>query len=69
MHGMTTGGPGVDAVRRVVVVGYPGSELLDIAFVTSTLDLSGRIAGRVLYRIELVSSAGRVSARNSAQDH
>jgi transcriptional regulator GlxA family with amidase domain len=41
--------------RRVVVVGYEGSELLDIACVTSTLDLAVRIAGRTLYRTELIS--------------
>jgi transcriptional regulator GlxA family with amidase domain len=52
-------GPGADAARRVVVVGYPGAELLDIACVTSTLDLANRIAGRGLYRTELVSPAGR----------
>ena len=44
--------------RRVVVVGYDGAELLDVACVTSTLDLAGRIAGRTLYRTELVSPAG-----------
>lgn len=51
--------PASDRARRVVVVGYDGSELLDIACVTSTLDLAGRIAGRPLYRVELVSPAGR----------
>ncbi|MFF5229737.1 GlxA family transcriptional regulator [Dactylosporangium sp. NPDC000521] len=45
--------------RRVVVVGYDGSELLDIACVTSTLDLAVRIAGRTLYRTELISPSGR----------
>jgi transcriptional regulator GlxA family with amidase domain len=47
------------ALRRVVVVAYDRSELLDIACVTSTLHMAGRIAGRPLYRIELVSPAGR----------
>ncbi|MET7419979.1 GlxA family transcriptional regulator [Dactylosporangium sp. NPDC005555] len=45
--------------RRVVVVGYDGSELLDIACVTSTLDLAVRIAGRTLYRTELISPNGQ----------
>lgn len=47
------------APRRVVVVGYDGAELLDIACVTSTLDIAGRIAGRPLYRVDLVTPAGR----------
>lgn len=46
------------APRRVVVVGYEGAELLDIACVTSTLAIAGRIAGRPLYRLELVTPAG-----------
>lgn len=45
--------------RRVVVVGYDGAELLDIACVASTLDIAGRIARRPLYRVELVTPAGR----------
>ncbi|MBO4208421.1 GlxA family transcriptional regulator [Micromonospora echinofusca] len=51
--------PGDGAARRVVVVGYDDAELLDIACVTSTLDLAGRIAERTLYRTELVSPNGR----------
>jgi transcriptional regulator GlxA family with amidase domain len=54
-----TSTPGPIATRRVVVVGYQGCELLDIACVTSALDLAGRIAGRELYRTELVAPAGR----------
>jgi transcriptional regulator GlxA family with amidase domain len=45
--------------RRVVVVGYDGAELLDIACVTSTFDLAGRVAGQALYRVELVAPGGR----------
>ncbi|MGQ5262048.1 GlxA family transcriptional regulator [Micromonospora sp. ZYX-F-536] len=47
------------SARRVVVVGYEGSELLDIACVTSTLDLAVRIAGRTVYRTELISPNGQ----------
>ena len=45
--------------RRVVVVGYDGAELLDIACITSTLDIAGRIAHQALYQVELVTPAGR----------
>jgi transcriptional regulator GlxA family with amidase domain len=48
-----------DAARRVVVVAYDGAELLDIACVTSTLDLAAHIARRTLYRTELLSPSGR----------
>jgi transcriptional regulator GlxA family with amidase domain len=45
--------------RRVVVVGYDGAELLDIACVTSTLDMAGRIARQPLYQVDLVTPGGR----------
>jgi transcriptional regulator GlxA family with amidase domain len=45
--------------RRVVMVGYDGAELLDIAGVTSTLDIAGRIGRQALYRLELVTPGGR----------
>ena len=45
--------------RRVVVVGYDGAELLDIACVTSTLDVTNRLAERALYRTELLTPGGR----------
>jgi transcriptional regulator GlxA family with amidase domain len=48
----------VDA-RRVVVVGYSGAELLDIACVTSTFAAANRIARRALYDVELISPGGR----------
>jgi transcriptional regulator GlxA family with amidase domain len=41
------------------VVGYDGAELLDIACVTSTLDMAGRIARQPLYRVDVVTPAGR----------
>ncbi|MFG3706481.1 GlxA family transcriptional regulator [Micromonospora sp. NPDC047670] len=56
---MATTASSGEGTRRVVVVGYEGSELLDIACVTSTLALAGRIAGRTLYRTELVSPHGQ----------
>lgn len=48
----------MDALR-VVVVGYSGAELLDIACVTSTFAAANRIAHRTLYDVELVSPAGQ----------
>ncbi len=44
--------------RRVVVVGYEGAELLDIASVTSTLECANRITRRELYRVEVVAVGG-----------
>ena len=41
------------------MVGYDGAELLDIACVTSTLDMAGRIARQPLYRVDVVTPAGR----------
>ncbi|KGN31311.1 AraC family transcriptional regulator [Knoellia sinensis KCTC 19936] len=48
----------MDAVRRVVVVGYPGAELVDIACVTSALQIASYLKGRPLYRIEVASPGG-----------
>jgi transcriptional regulator GlxA family with amidase domain len=46
--------------RRVVVVGYPGAELLDIACVTSGLVLANAIGRlRVPYDVQLASPGGR----------
>ncbi|MGH3311171.1 MAG: GlxA family transcriptional regulator [Streptomyces sp.] len=45
--------------RRVVVVGYDGAQVLDIACVTSTFAGANRIVGRRLYDVELVTPAGR----------
>lgn len=48
----------MDSVRRVVVVGYPGAELVDIACVTSALQIASYLKGRAIYRIELASPGG-----------
>lgn len=45
--------------RSVVVVGYPGAELLDIACVTSTLDVTNRFGVRPAYRVTVVSPGGK----------
>lgn len=50
----------MDSVRRVVVVGYPGAELLDIACITSALQIASYLKGRVLYQVELASPGGTV---------
>jgi len=58
----TTYGPSAEPEqpgRGVVVVGYDGVDLLDTACVTSTLDLAGRIASAPLYRVDVVTPAGR----------
>ena len=48
--------------RRVLVVGYPGAELLDIACVVSTLQVANYLHGELLYKPKLASRAGRPSA-------
>jgi transcriptional regulator GlxA family with amidase domain len=64
----------------VVVVAYDGSELLDIASVTSTLDLATRLGAHPAYRVVVASVAGgdvrcdsgvrlRAHARLSAVQH
>ncbi|WP_324650210.1 GlxA family transcriptional regulator [Georgenia sp. H159] len=45
--------------RTVVVVGYSGAELLDIACVTSTLDLATRLGADPTYRTVLLTPGGR----------
>jgi transcriptional regulator GlxA family with amidase domain len=42
----------------VVVVAYDGSELLDIASVTSTFDLANRLGAHPAYRVAVASVAG-----------
>lgn len=49
---------GLVQTHDVVVVGYPGSELLDIASVTSTFDLATRLGAHPAYRVTLASVAG-----------
>ncbi len=44
--------------HQVVVVAYDGSELVDIASVTSTLDLANRLGADPPYRVVLASVAG-----------
>lgn len=44
--------------RRVVVVGYPGAELLDIASVVSALQIANYLHGEVLYKPKLASPGG-----------
>lgn len=51
--------------RGVVVVGYPGAELLDIACVTSTLDLANRFGADPAYRVRVVTPAGRAITSQS----
>lgn len=46
------------AERLVVVVGYPGVELLDIASVTSTLDMANRMGATPPYRMAIVTPGG-----------
>lgn len=48
----------MDSVRRVVVVGYPGAELLDIACITSALQIASYLKGRAIYRVVLASPGG-----------
>jgi len=46
------------AQRRVVVVGYDGLELLDVASVTSSLDLANRLGATPAYDISLATLSG-----------
>ena len=45
-------------MRRVVVVGYDGAELVDIACVTTALDLANRLGADPAYTICLASVEG-----------
>ncbi|MEE2031965.1 GlxA family transcriptional regulator [Rhodococcus chondri] len=45
-------------LRRVVVVGYPAAELLDIACVTTTLEMANWLHGSAVYRVSLASPGG-----------
>lgn len=45
--------------RLVVVVGYPGVELLDVSCVTSTLHLATRLGAAPGYRVVLLTPGGR----------
>jgi transcriptional regulator GlxA family with amidase domain len=48
----------VEGTRRVLVVGYPAAELLDIACVVTTLQMANHLHGRALYRPRLASPSG-----------
>jgi transcriptional regulator GlxA family with amidase domain len=48
----------MDVPRRVVLVGYPGAELIDIACVVSSLQLANYYHGSELYRVRLASPGG-----------
>ena len=48
----------MDQLRRVLIVGYPAAELLDIACVVSTLQLANVHHGSALYRPRLASPGG-----------
>jgi transcriptional regulator GlxA family with amidase domain len=45
--------------RQVVVVGYDGAELLDIACVTTSLTTANRLGARPAYTVSLATPAGR----------
>lgn len=47
------------AYRLVVVVGYDGAELVDIACVTSGFDIANRLGAEPPYRVRLASVGGR----------
>jgi transcriptional regulator GlxA family with amidase domain len=51
--------------RSVVVVGYPGAELLDIACLTTTFDYANRGGASPGYRVRVVSRGGRPIASQS----
>lgn len=44
--------------RRVLIVGYPAAELLDIACVVSALQIANHLHGRALYQPRLASPGG-----------
>ena len=48
----------VEEARRVLVVGYHAAELLDIACVTSALELANYLHGAAIYRVSLASPGG-----------
>jgi transcriptional regulator GlxA family with amidase domain len=48
----------VEKVRRVLIVGYPAAELLDIACVVTALQLANYLHGQALYKPQLASPGG-----------
>jgi transcriptional regulator GlxA family with amidase domain len=53
------GRTGMDDPRRILVVGYPAAELLDIACVMSTLQIANYVRNGRLYNTQLASPGGR----------
>src|SRR5689334_18861315 len=53
------GGGGSIGVRRVVLVAYPGAQVLDVAGPAAVFAGANRGAGRTLYTVEIASSSGR----------
>ena len=51
--------PGPVTSRQVVVVGYDGAELVDIACVTSALTLANRLGAHPRYEVALATVGGR----------
>ncbi|WP_235726027.1 GlxA family transcriptional regulator [Gordonia tangerina] len=49
---------GHEGPRRIVVVGYPAAELLDIACVVSALQIANHLHGRAVYQPRLASPGG-----------
>jgi transcriptional regulator GlxA family with amidase domain len=47
------------ALRRVLMVGYPAAELLDIACVVTALQVANHLHGRAVYEVSLASPGGR----------
>ncbi|SCL70941.1 Transcriptional regulator GlxA family, contains an amidase domain and an AraC-type DNA-binding HTH domain [Micromonospora citrea] len=48
----------VGSTRRVLVVGYPAAELLDIACVMASLQMANHLRGRAIYGLRLASPGG-----------
>ncbi|SCG44682.1 Transcriptional regulator GlxA family, contains an amidase domain and an AraC-type DNA-binding HTH domain [Micromonospora echinaurantiaca] len=46
------------STRRVLVVGYPAAELLDIACVTASMQMANYLRGRAIYGLRLASPGG-----------
>lgn len=51
--------PLVMSPRRVAVIGYDGSELLDLACITTALDSANRLSDEPCYSVEVLSPGGR----------
>ncbi|PVG81965.1 AraC family transcriptional regulator [Nocardioides gansuensis] len=49
----------MSAPRRIVIVGFPAAELLDIASVTTPLQVANYLAGHAVYDVTLASPGGK----------